>query len=116
PHLPHLGGAIDHHSRLPLRRATRSPSGYSTSQPGRLGTVHPTLPELLSTARVVALPLTQRFRGINTREAWLLHGPQGWTEFSPFIEYDDAEAALWLAAALDFGWNETPLPLRTSIK
>lgn len=45
-----------------------------------------------------------------------MHGPQGWTEFSPFIEYDDAEAALWLAAALDFGWNETPLPLRTTIR
>ncbi len=77
--------------------------------------MHPTLPELLGTARVVSLPLAQRFRGINTREALLLQGPFGWTEFSPFVEYDDAEAATWLAGALDFGWHETPPALRTSI-
>ncbi len=68
------------------------------------------LSELLSLARVVSLPLTTRFRGIETREALLLEGPAGWTEFSPFIEYDDAEAAAWLRAALDFGWREPFLP------
>jgi O-succinylbenzoate synthase len=68
------------------------------------------LPELLATARVVSLPLATRFRGIDTREAVLLRGPAGWTEFSPFVEYDDSEAAAWLAAALDFGWNEPQLP------
>jgi O-succinylbenzoate synthase len=66
--------------------------------------------ELLATARVVSLPLTTRFRGITTREALLLHGPSGWTEFSPFLEYDDEEAAAWLRAALDFGWREPALP------
>jgi o-succinylbenzoate synthase len=68
------------------------------------------LSELLATARVVSLPLTTRFRGITTREALLVEGPAGWTEFSPFLEYDDAESAAWLAAALDFGWREPPLP------
>jgi O-succinylbenzoate synthase len=68
------------------------------------------LPELLATARVVSLPLSTRFRGIDTREALLLRGPAGWTEFSPFVEYDDAESAAWLSAALDFGWHEPPLP------
>jgi O-succinylbenzoate synthase len=68
------------------------------------------LSELLATARVVSLPLTTRFRGIDTREALLLEGPAGWTEFSPFVEYDDAEAAAWLRAALDFGWREPILP------
>ena len=68
------------------------------------------LSELLETARVVSLPLTTRFRGISTREALLLRGPAGWTEFSPFVEYEDAEAAAWLAAALDFGWREPELP------
>ncbi|MCU1597494.1 MAG: o-succinylbenzoate synthase [Actinomycetota bacterium] len=68
------------------------------------------LPELLATARVVSLPLATRFRGIDTREALLLRGPFGWTEFSPFVEYDDAESAAWLAAALDFGWRELTLP------
>ena len=46
----------------------------------------------------------------------LLRGSHGWTEFSPFVEYDDAEAAVWLAAALDFGWNEPPAPLRSSVR
>ena len=75
----------------------------------------PSLPELLGSARVVALPLVTRFRGLDTREALLLEGPEGWAEFSPFAEYDDAEAATWLRAALDFGWQATPLPLRERI-
>lgn len=35
-----------------------------------------------------------------------MEGPKGFTEFSPFLEYDDAEAAAWLAAAIDFGWSD----------
>ena len=64
----------------------------------------PSLADLLATARVVALPLATRFRGIDVREAVLFEGPEGWTEFSPFLEYDDAEASAWLAAAIDYGW------------
>ena len=75
----------------------------------------PTLPELLGSARVVALPLVTRFRGIDTREAMLLEGPHGWAEFSPFAEYDDAEATAWLRAAIDFGWEATPALLRERI-
>ncbi|TFC45609.1 O-succinylbenzoate synthase [Cryobacterium sp. TMT1-21] len=75
----------------------------------------PTLAELLGSARVVALPLVTRFRGIDTREALLLEGPQGWAEFSPFADYDDAEAAAWLRAAIDFGWLAAPALLRDSI-
>jgi O-succinylbenzoate synthase len=71
--------------------------------------------DLLASARVVSLPLTTRFRGITTREAVLFEGPEGWTEFSPFVEYSDAEAATWLAAAIDFGWNPTPAALRDHI-
>ncbi|WP_108249466.1 o-succinylbenzoate synthase [Planctomonas deserti] len=73
------------------------------------------LSDILSSARVVALPLRTRFRGITVREAVLFEGPEGWTEFSPFVEYDDAEAAAWLAAAVDFAWAPTPAPLRTSV-
>jgi O-succinylbenzoate synthase len=72
----------------------------------------PPLAEILDTARVVALPLVTRFRGIHVREAVLFEGPQGWTEFSPFTEYDDAEAATWLAAAIDFGWMPQPAARR----
>jgi O-succinylbenzoate synthase len=75
----------------------------------------PPLHELLATARVVALPLVTRFRGIEVREALLIEGPEGWTEFSPFAEYDDAEASAWLAAAIDFGWNAPPPALRDRI-
>jgi O-succinylbenzoate synthase len=72
----------------------------------------PELDDLLGGMRVVALPMVTRFRGITVREAALLPGPAGWTEFAPFPEYEDAEAAAWLAAAIDFGWNEPPLPRR----
>lgn len=75
----------------------------------------PPLSDLIDSARVVALPLTTRFRGIDVREVMLLHGPEGWTEFSPFVEYDDAESATWLAAAIDFGWSPSPPPLRDRI-
>ncbi|WP_448808408.1 o-succinylbenzoate synthase [Agromyces bauzanensis] len=75
----------------------------------------PPLSDLLATARVVALPLVTRFRGIDVREALLFEGPQGWTEFSPFAEYDDHEASAWLAAAIDFGWNAPPPALRNRI-
>ncbi len=70
--------------------------------------MHPTLAELTATARVVSLPLMTRFRNISEREIMLLEGPRGWTEFSPFPEYGDAEASAWLAAAIDFGWTATP--------
>ncbi|WP_460797034.1 o-succinylbenzoate synthase [Microbacterium sp. GXF0217] len=75
----------------------------------------PPLADILATARVVALPMTTRFRGVDVREALLLEGPAGWAEFSPFVEYSDAEASTWLAAALDFAWNEQPTPHRTTI-
>lgn len=75
----------------------------------------PALSELLADTLVVSLPLAVKFRGLWEREALLIRGPQGWTEFSPFVEYDDAEAATWLAAAIDFGWNELPLLYRDRI-
>jgi O-succinylbenzoate synthase len=76
----------------------------------------PTLGDLLGSARVVALPLVSRFRGIEMREAVVLEGPGGWTEFSPFTEYGDAEASTWLAAAIDFGWGVPAPRLRESVR
>jgi O-succinylbenzoate synthase len=75
----------------------------------------PDLADLLASARVVALPLATRFRGIDEREALLLEGENGWAEFSPFVEYGDAESATWLRAAVEFAWGELPAPLRRSI-
>lgn len=50
-------------------------------------------------SHVVAVPMRVPFRGVTTREVVLLRGPAGWGEFGPFPEYDDDEAARWLAAA-----------------
>jgi O-succinylbenzoate synthase len=75
----------------------------------------PALTDVLQTARVVALPLKTRFRGVDTREALLFEGPEGWAEFSPFTEYADEEASVWLSAAIDFAWRRQPQPLRASI-
>ncbi|MFF9564156.1 o-succinylbenzoate synthase [Leifsonia sp. NPDC014704] len=75
----------------------------------------PDLADLLATSRVVSLPMTTRFRGITVREAVLIEGPFGWTEFSPFVEYDDEEATSWLRATIDFGWRATPTALRDRI-
>ncbi|CAM5446936.1 o-succinylbenzoate synthase [Leifsonia shinshuensis] len=76
----------------------------------------PELADLLGTARVVRLPMRTRFRGITVREAVLFEGPEGWTEFSPFVEYDDQESAAWLHAAIDFGWRPAPAALRDTIR
>jgi O-succinylbenzoate synthase len=75
----------------------------------------PSFDDLRERAVVVALPLRVRFRGLDVREAMLIEGPAGWTEFSPFAEYDDDEAATWLEAALDYGWNQPPAPRRAEI-
>jgi o-succinylbenzoate synthase len=76
----------------------------------------PPLHDLLETARVVALPLVTRFRGIDVREAMVLEGPNGFTEFSPFTEYGDDESSAWLAAAIDFGWGRQHPLLRHTIR
>ncbi|MGA7148727.1 MAG: o-succinylbenzoate synthase [Microbacterium sp.] len=75
----------------------------------------PSLDDILATARVVSLPLVTRFRGVDVREAMVFEGPEGWTEFSPFPEYADDEAATWLAAAIDYGWMPQPTALRAAI-
>ncbi len=48
--------------------------------------------------RVVSIPMSTKFRGLLVREAVLVQGPAGWAEFSPFVEYDDAEALSWWRA------------------
>jgi O-succinylbenzoate synthase len=68
----------------------------------------PSLVELTKSARVVSLPLRNKFRGLTQREVLVFEGPQGWAEWAPFIEYPDEEAALWLTAAIEFGYSELP--------
>jgi o-succinylbenzoate synthase len=73
------------------------------------------LDDIIATARVVSLPLATPFRGIRHREALLFEGPLGWSEFSPFLEYDDAESSRWLAAAIEFAHTSPPPLLRSRV-
>lgn len=73
------------------------------------------LNSVLANSHVVSLPLRTRFRGVTRREALLFEGPQGWAEWSPFLEYEPAEAAVWLEAALDWAFLPQPQPLRNSV-
>ena len=73
------------------------------------------LNDVLASARVVSLPLRTRFRGVTDREVMLFEGPNGWSEWSPFLEYQDAESSVWLAAALDFAFAEQPPLLRDRV-
>ncbi len=75
----------------------------------------PALADLVSAARIVALPLRTKFRGLEERELLLFEGPNGWAEWSPFTEYPDEEAAAWLAAAIDFGYGNLPAMHRDRI-
>jgi O-succinylbenzoate synthase len=73
------------------------------------------LDDLLATLRVIALPTRTNFRGINLREVALMQGPQGWGEFSPFLEYDDKECRPWLASAIEAATVARPKRYRDSI-
>ena len=72
--------------------------------------------QLLASMQVVALLLKRKFRGITLREVALIKGPIGWSEFSPFLEYDDAESSRWLLSAIDAATNPAPMAYRGFIK
>lgn len=66
-------------------------------------------------ARIYAIPMRAKFRGITVREGMLIEGPNGWGEFCPFADYDDAVSASWLATTIEqctIGWPE---PVRDRI-
>lgn len=69
----------------------------------------------LDAVRVYALPMRNRFRGVQVRRAVLLGGPTGWGEFCPFEDYTDAQAVPWLATALEACTGSWPEPVRSSI-
>jgi O-succinylbenzoate synthase len=71
--------------------------------------------QLLNTLRVIALPMKTKFRGISVREVALIKGSYGWGEFSPFLEYDDAESAPWLASAIEAASTPKPELYRSSV-
>ena len=57
---------------------------------------------------LVSIPTKTNFRGINHREVVLFEGTEGWSEFSPFLEYSAAEARTWFTASLEAA--NTPWP------
>ncbi len=71
--------------------------------------------DLLERLHVIALPMRVRFRGITVREVALIDGPAGWGEFGAFTEYEPAEAAHWLAAAIESAYRPKPAALRSRI-
>jgi O-succinylbenzoate synthase len=62
--------------------------------------------QILASARVLAIPMRIKFRGVTTREVLIFEGPYGWAEWSPFPEYPDEEAAIWLKAAIEFAYTD----------
>ena len=64
---------------------------------------------------ILSIPLRNNFRGISFREVAIFRGRAGWSEFSPFLEYDDAEAAPWMQAALEAANEQWPPLYRARI-
>lgn len=63
---------------------------------------------MISNFEVLSIPTKTNFRGINHREVVIFEGAHGWSEFSPFLEYDSHESVTWLKAALEAA--NTPRP------
>ena len=75
------------------------------------------LADLIDRARPVGLPLQVPFRGVQVREALLFDATSRWSEWSPFLEYEPAEAARWLRHAVDFGFGDVQArPVRDSVE
>jgi len=69
--------------------------------------------QILATAKVLAIPMRTKFRGLTSREVLLFEGPNGWAEWSPFTEYEDEEASIWLKAAIEWAFGDIP---KTDVK
>lgn len=63
----------------------------------------------------VRIPMRQRFRRVDHREAVLVKGPGGWGEFSPFPDYPPEVTTRWLASALELACGKLPDPGRRGI-
>ena len=67
------------------------------------------------TLRAFRIPMRVRFRRVTERSGVLVHGPQGWGEFSPFPEYTPPATKAWRAAAVEGATRPWPDPVRASI-
>ena len=66
--------------------------------------------------KVVSIPVKNNFREIKHREIALFQGPEGWGEFSPFLEYSANESAIWLKAAIEAATKPAPKPIRDRVE
>jgi O-succinylbenzoate synthase len=66
--------------------------------------------------KVVSIPVKNNFRSVKNREIALFQGPEGWSEFSPFLEYSSAESAIWLKAAIEAATKPAPKPIRDLVE
>ena len=69
------------------------------------------LNEILASLQVLSLPTRTNFRSVTKREVALFQGPNGWGEFSPFLEYESSESAYWLASGIEAAFGE-PIKLQ----
>jgi O-succinylbenzoate synthase len=74
------------------------------------------LNEILASLQVLSLPTRTNFRSVSKREVALFQGPNGWGEFSPFLEYEIEEAAHWLGAGIESAFGELPPIKRETIE
>ena len=74
------------------------------------------LDEILASLQVLSLPTRTNFRSVSKREIALFKGPNGWGEFSPFLEYGSDEASYWLASGIEAAFGELPPIKREEIE
>jgi O-succinylbenzoate synthase len=74
------------------------------------------LKEILASLQVLSLPTRTNFRSLIKREVALFKGPNGWGEFSPFLEYESREASYWLAAGIEAAFEDLPTLKRAQIE
>jgi O-succinylbenzoate synthase len=74
------------------------------------------LNQILASLQVLTLPTRTNFRSVSKREVALFEGPNGWGEFSPFLEYDAEESSYWLAAGIEAAFGELPKIYREEIE
>lgn len=74
------------------------------------------LDSILGSLKVVALATKTDFRSVTSREVALFEGPEGWGEFSPFLEYGYEESVPWLLSGIEAAFVKTPAPLRRRIE
>ena len=72
--------------------------------------------QMLEDFQVLAIPTKTNFRGINLREVVIFHGPFGYSEFSPFVEYSKNESKNWMRAAIEAAYKPKPELRKSKVK